>query len=310
LGINRFFALVPLSGMLKHLEKLLTKNLIVSILAGLSIVGGAFWTRMNDSKKQVVINPSNPKTAGEKNVANRNQFQELFDKKDEATINVADLPNVNGLAVSDLTEDRSTGANILTEKDLNTIKFLQTPSGSTLGYDDISDINILYAEGADKYSTKDIKSQTTTNRAALLTYSLGLAKSLNGYPFYTKLSPTEITFNLYSNNDLKNTGLAELEAIGLGYEAAVKRLLTSSVPDGLLDLHIKLTNNINKASQLIKNMKSVKTDKLLALNSARQYVEEADSIIGTLSEISYYLKDKNINLGQDDRLKLSLDIIR
>jgi hypothetical protein len=292
------------------LEKLLTKNVGISILAGLSIIGGAFWSRVSDSRNKTALNPTESKVATEEIAPNRSQFQELFSNKDDSTINVSDLPDVNGLAMNDHFSGEKTGiASNLSDEELAAIKFLQTPSGSTLGYDEIKDKNILYTEGAERYYAKDIKSQIATNRATLLTYGLSVTKTLTGYPFHIKLSPTEITFNIYNKKTSSESGLAELEAIRLSYEAAVKRLLALSVPKDLIPLHIKLINIADHIPQLIKNMEKIETDKLLALNSARQYVEEGRFILGALSRISDHLSNKNVVLGKENMLKLSLDIL-
>lgn len=225
----------------------------------------------------------------------------LFNTENGSASSTGDLSGITGDDARDI-------SSYLSPASLETLKFINTPGPGTLAYDDLEDKTTLYEEGAHKYSEKNIKSKTTTNRASLVTYANDLVKILNGYPFYTKSSPAEITFNIYEGAKDEEENLLELEAIRLSYTATSKRLLTIRVPKDLMDEHIKLVNTIDRISQLIKNMEEINTSKLLALNSARQYIEESYFAVGTLADISYYLADKNITLGEDNKLKFSLTV--
>lgn len=287
------------------LNKLLTKNLLISILAGVSIVGGAFWSRIND--------PGDKKVVLKEEATIKNEGRTL-----EEQLNSLDSEAVGESVAFNTTENQETtekgtltnnqlALSNLSEEEIAMLRAINTPSPSTLSYDELADKDALYTEGTHRYSTKDIKSQVTTNRATLLTYGLDITKIIVGYPFYTKLSPTEITFNIYS----KKTGdISELEAVRLSYEALIKRLLSATVPKDLLDLHVKVINSADRSSQLIKNMEKVGTDQLLALNSARHYIEEGYFFLRSLGEVNLFLKEKNITLGDENMLKLSIDLIR
>ena len=282
------------------LEKILTKNLVISILAGLFIVAGAFWSRLSDSTKKVSIKePSNPsnmvvyqKEGTEKPI---NLARSDLGQNDAVGIRVADLPSVNG---------KSTDNGRLARGDLAT----QKPSGSTLAYDDLRDKTLLYTDGVGKYSAKNIVSEVTTNRASLLAYGSDLTKAIRDYPFYNEANPTQITFEAYKSGNVDDS-LAKLETTRLGYELAGEKLLTLKVPRDLVKLELKLANSLDRTAQLIRNMEKVETDKLLALSSARQYVEESKFTINILAELNSYFKEKNISLGEESRLKLAVDNI-
>lgn len=295
------------------LEKLLTKNLGISVLAGISIMGGAFWWRISGYSDNKSVATNNPPQQSDTETVDPETLlsQELNGKNNDPTIRVADLPNVNGLA--NTAENRQLAAS-LSPEEFATLKFINTPSGSTEAYADISDKAILYPDGVEQYLPKNITSRISTNRATLLTYGTDLAKILNGYPFYTKQNPAEIAYNIYKNSKADSSsgdkaGIAELDAIKSTYEATVKRLLSQTVPGEVLELHLQLINTADRISQLIKNMGGIKSDQLLALNSARQYIEEAEFMIETIGQISYYLKDKNIALGKENMLRLGVDVI-
>ncbi|MDO8493318.1 MAG: hypothetical protein Q7S19_02125 [bacterium] len=251
----------------------LTKNVAFSVLAGTSIMAGAFWMRYTGSAPQVVAQVESP----------------IADT--DADIAVA--------SASGLTAEESTA-----------LQFIRTPSPSTLAYDELEDKSSLYLNSGLTYNTKDLTSKTATNRASLLSYGTNLAKTLHGFPFYTKRSPAEIAFDIYSNKDKGDTGLTELEATALAYQSASKSLLVQNVPSDLQTLHLRLINSFDRASQLIKNMEGVTTDKLLGLNSARQYVEEEKFALITLGQLNAYFKDKNVALGEKDKLKLSVAIYK
>lgn len=271
-------------------------------------MAGAFWFRPSDSTNKNVtavathnLSESNLMVY-QKNVESDGATAKLVyindSSQNSGVIKVADLPSVNGkMTVGD------------DKKSENVLSLPQKPSGSVLAYDDIKDKSILYTNGVKRYSKENIKSPTDTNRSSLLVYGTSLAKIINGYPFYEDKSPTEITFDAYNNKSVSDDDLAKLETIKLAYELRSKNLSELLVPSELTKIHINLTNSFDRTSQLIKNMEQVGTDNLLALNSARQYVEETKLVLNIFAELNTYFKDKGINIGENNKVSLAVDVI-
>ncbi len=208
--------------------------------------------------------------------------------KNDETIQVANLPSVNGkLAVAKI----------------------EKPSGSALAYDDIKDKSILYLDGTERYGTKDIKSTIDTNRASLLAYGLALAKIIRDYPFYPGKTPTEITFEMYQDKKTDSNALISLESVRFVYKEKVNELLKISIPKDLVKGHLALANSFDRISQLTANMQKVGEDRLFALNSARQYVEESKFVLTILNQLNSNFNDKNIDLGKDEKVELKIDVI-
>ena len=287
------------------MEKLLTKNSTLSILASIFIIAGAFWTRLANQAKETEVS-SHDNTAMiavyQKDTRANNETLNTVDPsiaqpwQTDPIIKVADLPWVNGI------DPTNTNVPALPESSI------ETPS--TLAYDEISNKATLYPEGTGRYGVKDVPSIVTSNRASLTAYGVNFTEAIAGYPFYKELSPTEVTFNIYNKKADSSNGLATLKEMGSSYNSAKDSLLQMTVPTDLVDLHIRLINNFDRISQLLINMEMVDNDKLLALNSARQYVEEAKYTLAIFAELNAFYMDKNITFGKENVLKLSINVIK
>ncbi len=277
------------------LEKILTKNLTLSILAGVLIIAGSFWLRLHPPASNTV--------------------DSLTDSNSQLTSN-------NLAAASTATPDPTQPSDNQDASILNSTNSspndssqnpLDLPSGGTLSYDELKDKSLLYPDGEFKYSAKDLKTQTT-NRATLLTYGLNILRALNGFPFYKTATPEEITFNIYSKKSGSENGLAQLKTVQAAYTSLATALSLIKVPTDLVKIHINLTNTADRISQLLGNMEkadsSTKTDNLLALNSARQYIEEEKFMIGILANLNSYFNSKNIDFGKDNIANISLTTVK
>ena len=182
-----------------------------------------------------------------------------------------------------------------------------TKAATVLAYDNLRDKAVLYPDGIERYEMKETDTTADTNRASILAYGTGLNKIISDYPFYDEQSPTEITLNAYKSGVVYND-LAKLAIIKLNYENRADDLLALSVPKELGAAHINLINSFDRIAQLAKNMEQVGTDNLLALNSARQYVEESNLVLSILAQLNGYFEDKNVDLG-DKKISLKVDVI-
>ncbi|MBI3633532.1 MAG: hypothetical protein HY226_04540 [Candidatus Vogelbacteria bacterium] len=276
------------------MEQFLTKNVLISILAGILIIAGAFWSRLSNAPQ---LSTPEIQTGGVSEISyqKNSELQPTPTQNSDETIKVANLPDVNGL-------DENTPVDALTADQ----KFLLTPSPSTLPYEEITDKSTIYSNGTTRFKMSDI-STTDTNRASLLTYGKKLVETIDGYPYYVAKSPTEITLDL--SKKFSDAGINSLETIRASYDGTSKNLINLSVPDGLSTLHIDLANSFDRTAQLINNMEKIQTDKLLAMNNARQYIEESKITLSILLQMNKYYKDNNVDLGEGNKLNAKVEIL-
>ena len=74
-------------------------------------------------------------------------------------------------------------------------------------------------------------------------------------------------------------------------------------------MHVDLINSLDRTSQLIKSMSHIQSDKLLALNSARQYIVESKITVAIFMAINKYFNDNNIDIGKENTTKISVNIL-
>lgn len=276
------------------LEKLLTKNVLISLLVGILIIAGSFWSRLADSSKN--NSAKDPQTEGATIFYQKNPVLEAPNNYGESAINTANLPNVNGLDTNSIPSSPAQVASTgLTPEQ----KFWLTPSPSTLPYEEITDKSTLYPNGVQKYKPSDIQ-MSDTNRASLIAYGKDLVKALNGYPYYTNKTPTEITLEL--SKKFSDANLQTLKDMGAAYETNSVNLIKMVVPGDIANRHVDLANSLERTAQLIENMSKIQQDPLWAINSARQFIVESDYTLAVIEEINKYFEDNKIDLGKDSKL--------
>ncbi|MBI3633891.1 MAG: hypothetical protein HY226_06430 [Candidatus Vogelbacteria bacterium] len=296
------------------MEKLLTKNVLISILVGILIVAGAFWSRLADtSTKELAVSAEDSgaqisyQKPADITTQNVQSDDSQANSSDNNPIKVADLPNVNGLntpaattAAPDPNQIAKSPAFIAAQK------FWLTPGPSTVPYEQITDKTTIYPNGIEKYKKTDLKT-FDTNRASLIAYGKILTKTLSGYPYYTDKTPTEITLDL--SKQFSDQDIASLEQVKSAYAKTATNLLAITVPSELSNLHLSLANSFDRTAQLIGSMEKITSDKLLAMNSARQYVEESKLTISILLGMNTYYKDNNVDLGTGNKLSTNVQIL-
>ena len=217
---------------------------------------------------------------------------------------MADLPNVNGISDSYIPAALLSSV-IGTGDQANNVL---TPSPSTMGYGEITDPSTIY-DVLQKYKPSDLSSVVDTNRASIISYSSSLANILKDYPFYKKGgNPADITLKVFDSND--ETDLNKITAMQDSYDQTIQSLLSVATPEGLKNFHLDLLNSLDRTSQLMGKMANLPSGKLLALNSARQYVEESRLTLTIFTAINNYLKKGNITFGKNDTVTLNVDFIK
>ena len=268
---------------------------------GILIIAGAFWSRLNHNANRRVATSNSTRLAYQK-VKDVSVIQQEPQTTNSNIVNVADLPNVNGLSYTSPAPLSSATKGF---EPINNPSTSQSPSATA--YQNITDKTTLY-ENVRRYKSSDLSSIVDTNRASLMSYGTKLARTLSGYPFYkTGESPTEIILNIV--DDKNNTQISALTGLEDLCNQTIRILLTVATPKELKDMHVDLINSLDRTSQLIKSMSHIQSDKLLALNSARQYIVESKITVAIFMAINKYFNDNNIDIGKENTTKISVNIL-
>lgn len=91
------------------------------------------------------------------------------------------------------------------------------------------------------------------------------------------------------------TQLAPLDEAITVYSATLERLLTMSVPESALPLHVELTNNFSLLLTSIVGMRSVFDDPVAAALGLQTYIESANGLAATFEKFRTYFSERDVS---------------
>ena len=142
---------------------------------------------------------------------------------------------------------------------------------------------------------------SSTSTSSLRQYGLDLARALS---FLTIKRDNEITLSWESISNNDQTKIKALVASRLKYETADNELSRVIVPTELVSQHRKLVANIKNIVIFLKQMELALEMPQAATMASRLFLQESVFLFGTVDKINNYLANRQINLTDQEKLKI------
>ncbi|MDQ5889559.1 MAG: hypothetical protein QG609_52 [Patescibacteria group bacterium] len=156
-----------------------------------------------------------------------------------------------------------------------------------------------------RYNVNQLKIDQESTIEDIKPYALNIKNILTPY---TKPRPNEANLVLEA---LKTNDFNKLKAIDSSinmHQTAVRQLTTIAVPKTAQLVHLRLVNNLLDQIRLLTQMKNLKQNPELALESASQYPIVASSFFRATDNINVYLENRGIIFAENEQLKLFYNI--
>jgi len=156
----------------------------------------------------------------------------------------------------------------------------------------ISDPTII-----DQYSINDAKTDNDNSLNNQQKYYNTVKKLFNSYQAAGLGDELSITANDMTDPsaETKDTEDAQLVSIGNAYKDFAKKMLDITVPEMLIQYHIKIANSANNTGISVANMAKIANDPVVGLSGLSQYQKYSDELVANVNslEANLSMKEKN-----------------
>ncbi len=146
----------------------------------------------------------------------------------------------------------------------------------------------------DRYGEADIKINALDNTSTKQKYYADIKTLFKSY----QGSGIGDELNIISNNLTKNpegktiNGVdqyAKLSTIANAYQDFAKKTMELSVPQSLIEYHLRIANSANNTGISVLNMGKIVTDPIVGLSGLSQYQKYSDSLVKAVADLEAYL---------------------
>lgn len=156
-----------------------------------------------------------------------------------------------------------------------------------------------------QYDIADINISTDSSTSTLGKYGVDLSVAFSPYTLL-KRDPVAVVQEIYATG--ATSSVAEITDTATLHKTALKELLVLSVPAVVVDLHLKIINNIELQTVLLANMAEIADQPVLALQSSQIYQLINLEFYKNLSDLNKFFDTNNIIIPAENKITIPVTI--
>ncbi|MES2314622.1 MAG: hypothetical protein V4524_01645 [Patescibacteria group bacterium] len=146
------------------------------------------------------------------------------------------------------------------------------------------------------YTAKDISVLGTTDANTLHIYGNTVGSIIITYG--PKKNAADLAYNAFDKNDL--TLLSQIDAVTAAYKKVAQLLISTQVPQPLVQNHIDLINSINKMASISQALRNIEGDPMQSIVSLSNYGTTQSSILSTFMSMNSYFSTNGVTFTQTE----------